>query len=88
MTEEKIAPIEVLGKEQFDNANEGIIPVDKETPTVTPILNIEEVEAIVNKLDQPIQFQKELAAKLKIFLDKRMEDDMQKKGFLNIMGLT
>jgi len=73
--------MDMIGKDDLDKVelkdDEGL------TPAESPIMREEELKAIITKLEQPVEIQKDLAARLKLFLDRRMKEEMQKKGFLS-----
>jgi len=67
--------------------------IEKELPDLPQVKKPQRLEAwenmtdekfneLMNKLDNPVDFQKELAVKLKIFLDGQMEMEMGQLGML------
>jgi hypothetical protein len=73
--------MEIVGKDELDKVD--LSEEDTKTPAEMPLMKESEVKAIVAKLDQPVEIQKDLAARLKLFLDKRMQEEMTKKGYLS-----
>jgi len=73
--------MEIIDKSQFDKAPE--VPTPEDDPTKVPILSEKEVNIIIKKLEQPVDLQKELAAKLKLYIDQRMEKELSEKGYLS-----
>lgn len=51
-------------------------------PTEMSMLNEDDVKVIQQQLDQPIDLQKHLTAKVKIYVDEIMAKDMKEKGYL------
>jgi len=73
--------MEIIDKSQFDKAPE--VPTPEDNPTHVPLLSEKEVNIIIKKLEQPVDLQKELAAKLKLYIDQRMNKELAEKGYLS-----
>jgi len=73
--------MEIIDKSQFDKAPE--VPTPEDNPTNVPLLSEKEVNIIIKKLEQPVDLQKELAAKLKLYIDQRMNKELTEKGYLS-----
>lgn len=56
---------------------------DEEGPVQNKFMSEEELDAVMEKLDKPINFQKRMAAKMYQFIEKRMNQEMAQKGFLS-----
>ena len=73
--------MDMIKKEDLDSVDltneEGLGPAD------TPIMTKDDIKAVVKKMDQPVELQKDLAARLKLFLDKRIREEMKNKGYLS-----
>lgn len=70
-----------LNKEDLDKA-------EKMAPTLKPkakikVPNSEEFELMVEEMQNPVKAQKEMAVKIKIFLDHQIKNEMEDKGFLS-----
>jgi len=73
--------MEIIDKEKFDNAPAVEVPEDD--PTNVPLLSKSDVDIIIKKLEQPVELQKELAAKLKLYIDQRMAEELKTKKYLS-----
>ena len=73
--------MEIIDKKEFDNAP--AVPIPEDNPSNVPLLTEEEVNVIIKKLEQPVDLQKELAAKLKLYIDQRMNKELTEKGYLS-----
>ena len=73
--------MEIIDKEKFDNAPAVEVPEDD--PTNVPLLSKNDVDIIIKKLEQPVELQKELAAKLKLYIDQRMAEELKTKKYLS-----
>jgi len=73
-------PIDKISKAEFDKVPVTAV-VRSETPTL--VLNEAEMKALLDKLDKPLDEQKILAAKVKIFIDARMQLEMERTGIIS-----
>ena len=70
--------MEEISRDKFEKAM-AIAPKRKEIEKeVTP----ENFEKMLQDMQNPINSQKEIAVRVKLFLDKRIEDEMEKNGVL------
>jgi len=75
--------MDIIEKDDFDEADaDGLIP-ESESPAGQKLMSQEEVDKVLKKMDQPVESLKEMAAKIKIFLDSRMKDEYEGKGYLS-----
>lgn len=76
--------LEVIGKEDFDNVeNLPEIPGEKVEAVVSLEINTANFQSMLDKMKNPVDAQKEMAVKIKLFLDKHMESEMSTQGFLS-----
>lgn len=73
--------MEIIDKDKFNEASSVELPEDN--PVNVPLLSESEVNIIIKKLEQPVDLQKELAAKLKLYIDSRMNKELSEKGYLS-----
>lgn len=73
--------MDIVKKEDFDDIE--LTEKDREEISKGPTISKEELNLIINSLQQPVEIQKELAAKLKGYIDFRMETELEKFGVLN-----
>ena len=69
--------MEKISEDDFKKAVE-LMPERKKEVMITD----EEFEEMIKKMQNPINAQKELAVKIKVFLDKRIENEMEENGCL------
>ena len=72
--------MEVIGKDDFDKAKK--LPSVEEKPVFTS-MSPEEFNTLLIKMQNPVEAQKELAVQVKHFLDRRIDDEMVKNGYLS-----
>ncbi len=70
--------MEKISRDEFEKAME-IAPVKKEEPKEITEADFEEM---IKDMQNPIKSQKEMAVKVKMFLDRRIHDEMDKNGVL------
>lgn len=58
--------------EKIDKREFNLIKVPDDDPSKVPLMTQEELKNLEKSFNQPIEKQKELAAKIKIYIDKRM----------------
>jgi len=75
--------IDIIGKEQYDDAINKELPSNENDPSKIPILTLEEIEELKTAMEKPVERQKELAVKIKLFLDIQIEKEFRKNGFLS-----
>lgn len=73
--------MEIMGQDKFDEAK-NMKPILKEGAKVKKYSQ-EEIEVMLEQMEHPIKFQKELAVKVKIALDHQMKLEMESKGLLS-----
>ena len=73
--------IQKISKEEFDNTK--LTAKEMKSVQTSPLLTEKDVEAIKKSLDQPVEIQKQLAAKLKLFIDYKMEKELKEWGYLS-----
>lgn len=73
--------MDIVSKEDLDKSDE--LPELKTETPVHSSLNPEQFQALLHKMANPVEAQKELAVQIKNFLDKRMSEEMSKKGYLS-----
>jgi len=66
-----------ISKDDFDKAV-ALMPEKKEVEKVS----VENFQIMLDKMQNPIYAQKELAVHIKLFLDRRIDDEMEKNGYL------
>ena len=66
-----------ISQEEVDKAM-AIAPERKEEKEIT----VEDFEQLLTDMQNPVNAQKEIAVKVKLFLDKRIKDEMDKNGIL------
>ena len=69
--------INEISQEEFDKAVE-LVPEDKSNK-----ISETEFKVLLDKMENPVQSQKHLAVQIKIFLDKRIDEEMEEKGYLS-----
>lgn len=70
--------MEEISQDKFDDAMK-IAPKRKEPEKeITP----EDFEQMLTDMQNPVNSQKEIAVKVKLFLDKRIKDELEKNGVL------
>lgn len=67
-----------ISQEEFDKAIELVPERNKEEKVITE----QEFETMLRDMQSPVHAQKQLAVQIKIFLDKRIKDEMMKNGYL------
>ena len=73
--------MDVVKKDDFDSAED--LPEVKEKKPKYPGPTESEFQAMLESMQNPVEAQKHLAVKIKAFLDKRIAEEMQEKGFLS-----
>lgn len=73
--------MDIIKKEDLDTAK-SIIPVIKEDAKIKEP-SAEKFEEMMTELQNPVKYQKEMAIKIKIFLDHQIESEMRDKGILS-----
>lgn len=73
--------MEIIGKSQFEKARD-MKPTLKENAEVEQY-NPEEIKRMLEEMNNPVKFQKELAVKIKIVLDHQIKLEMDSKGVLS-----
>lgn len=73
--------MEVITREQFEAAKD-MKPILKKEAQVEELTE-EQFNILLDKMQHPVKFQKELAVKVKIALDHQIEIEMTKKGVLS-----
>jgi len=73
--------MEMIGKDEFDNAEN--ITEPEETNKDIIRVNESTFQELLVKMQNPVEAQKELAVKIKMFLDKKIDEEMNDKGFLS-----
>jgi len=66
-----------ISQEEVDKAM-AIAPERKEEKEIT----VKDFEQLLTDMQNPVNAQKEIAVKVKLFLDKRIKDEMEQKGVL------
>lgn len=77
--------MDIIGKDDFDDAEKLPLP-EPEKPTAAPgqkEITDEEFQALLIKMKNPVEAQKELAVQIKTFLDHQMKKEMSEKGYLS-----
>lgn len=70
--------MEEISREQLEKAM-SMVPKRKEQEKET---NAEDFDQMIKDMQNPVNSQKEIAVKVKLFLDKRIKDEMEKNGVL------
>lgn len=73
--------MQIMGQDEFDQAKD-MKPILKEGAK-PPKHSPEEIEEMLNQMESPVRFQKELAVKIKIALDHQMKLEIESKGILS-----
>jgi len=66
-----------ISQEDFDKAL-SLMPEKKPEKIVTD----EDIQEMLKQMQNPVNAQKEIAVQIKIFLDRRIDDEMEKNGYL------
>ena len=74
--------MEIIDKKSFDKAKE-LPKVKKEPMTEMIKVDDENFKRLLVKMANPVEAQKELAVQIKVFLDKRVAEEMASKGYLS-----
>ena len=71
-----------ISQEKFDEAKkaEEMRPKPKDE---LEELSEEKLQSMLSEMENPVKFQKELAIKIKISLDRQIKNDMKTKGYLS-----
>lgn len=72
--------MEQISQEQLEEAVK-LIPEKKEKEP--EVISEEKFKGLLEEMKNPVQAQKHLAVQIKIFLDKRIDDEMADKGYLS-----
>jgi len=72
--------MEIVGKEEFDDVE--LTEEDVREIANVPMFSDKDIADVVDTLDKPVERQKELAAKIHLFLDKKMKEQLE-EGFLS-----
>lgn len=72
--------MEIIDEKMEQEARE-MIPIPSETEK-TPVLSEEEFNKMLDAMEHPVNAQKEMAVKIKTFLDIRIDEEMSTKGYL------
>ena len=73
--------MEIIGRDKFEEAkNMQPTLIDESKPRPK---SREEVEKMLEEMQSPVKFQKELAVKIKVALDHQIKLEMNKKGVLS-----
>lgn len=73
--------MEIMGQDKFEEAK-SMKPTLKENAKLKQHTN-EEMEKMLEEMQSPVKFQKELAVKIKIALDHQIRLEMESKGILS-----
>ena len=73
--------MDIIGKYQFEEARDMKPTLKKEAQIKS--YSEEEIETMLEEMQSPVKFQKELAVKVKIALDHQIEKEMLEKGILS-----
>jgi len=73
--------MEIIGRDKFEEA-ENMKPTLKEGAKIEKLTD-DEFTDLLKKMNDPVNFQKELAVRIKHFLDHQMQRDMEKTGILS-----
>jgi len=71
--------MDIINKKDFDAVQVKDLPIISEGFNVTD----EELESLIAVMDTPIEAMKVLAAQIKVFLDKRIMEEIKTKGILS-----
>ena len=75
--------MKVVGKKELEEAKK-LPPVpEKKNYTEKTVLSEKEIEEAIRDMANPVEAQKRLAVQVKNFLDQRIKEDMETKGFLS-----
>ena len=72
--------MEIMTKRKFEEAK-NLKPIINEN-SVVELLDDVQMEKLLKEMQNPLNFQKELAVKVKISLDHRMKMDLERDGIL------
>lgn len=73
--------MELIDKKKFDEARD-MVPILKEEAKIEEISE-EKMERMLQEMQSPVKFQKDIAVKIKIVLDKQIANEMKNKGYLS-----
>ena len=73
--------MEIISKDKFEEAAKLAPILNKDAQINIP--KPEEIEKMLKEMNNPVNFQKELAVKVKIALDHQIKLEMEKKGVLS-----
>ena len=74
--------MEKIGREELESIENLDQELDKPIKSIYEIKD-EEFNSLMEQMKNPVNIQREFAAKIKIFLDKAIREDMETKGFLS-----
>jgi len=74
--------MDIIDKDDFDKAEELTSEEYKEAEK-TKIFSKEDIKALQEKLDNPVELQQELAGKIKKYIDNRMAEEHEENGFIS-----
>lgn len=72
--------MEIVDKEKFDEAID--LPEVNKIENAPLVITPDDFKKVLVSLENPVDLQKELAVKVKLFLDARIETELQKNGVL------
>jgi hypothetical protein len=73
--------MEEISRKDFEAAKD-MVPTMKETAKIQELTQ-EKFEEMMTELQNPVKFQKEMAIKIKVFLDHQIEKEMREKSVLS-----
>jgi len=74
--------MDIIDKGKFDDIEELPEEEEEDGPEKIPFISEEEVAKLKDKFNHPLEEMKELAAKIKFYLTKKMKDEFQASGFI------
>jgi len=73
--------MEIIGKEEFEAAK-NMAPTLRDDAK-QKMFSPHDIDNLLREMQSPVKFQKELAVKIKMFLDHQIETEMSNKGILS-----
>ena len=74
--------MKIISKEEFDKADQLPKPLPWRDKVEVPKMTKEEINKILKVLDNPVELQKDIAAKVHLFLQSQMAKEINELGFL------
>jgi len=75
--------MEIIKEEDFKEEPDKPLPKELEQAKESNLFTKKDIDALTKGLDNPVAYQQERAAKLKLYIDKRMEEELEEFKYVS-----